>query len=177
MLSHSGVHYVGESDCAQEDVGTSLVHGEEPNCVKLTAEVQTADLKVDGMVINVEGTQKETQDGVQWTVEAMQTSEEHFTANAYHEFEEDGPKLSSDSHDSEDENTEIQAHAAGPGLAVESSKPFLNANESGNPNDNQEGETKLCEPPLLERDEPLAVWVKVQKYFCSIIFVPLATSV
>nr|GLL18813.1 histone-lysine N-methyltransferase SUVR5 isoform X1 [Ipomoea trifida] len=160
VLSHSGVHYVGESDCAQEDVGTSLVHGEEPNCVKLTAEVQTADLKVDGMVINVEGAQKETQDGVQWTVEAMQTSEEHFTANAYHEFEEDGPKLSSDSHDSEDENTEMQAHAAGPGLAVESSKPFLNANEGGNPNDNQEGETKLCEPPLLERDEPLAVWVK-----------------
>ncbi|RAL46751.1 hypothetical protein DM860_005030 [Cuscuta australis] len=122
----------------QEEGETTLLHVEEPNHLKLPAQVQAEDPQGDGT---------ESQDGGQWAVEDMPTSIAHFSTDAYREYEEDGRKLSSYSHESDDANTE-------------SSQPFVNAIESEKLNNNHEGEANPCETPLLERDETSAVWVK-----------------
>ncbi|CAH9134590.1 unnamed protein product [Cuscuta epithymum] len=122
--------------CPQEEAKTCLLHVEEQNHLNFLEQDQTADF--DDM---------KRQDGVQWTIEDMPTSETHFSGEACNENEEGGTKLSADSHESQDENIEI-------------SQPFVNETESEQVNENQEGETFPCETPLLERDEALAVWVK-----------------
>ncbi|KAA8531784.1 hypothetical protein F0562_006499 [Nyssa sinensis] len=160
VLSCSGVCYVGESDCPQQGSGTAFMYDGESNCLEHGEQVQGADVKVDDIVLNVEGPQKERQGEAQWKVDDLPTSEGHYSGASYYEFEGESQKLSCDSHDSEEDNLNAQDQCTEPCLASENSHLIVDTIESGLPSNNREGESSLSEPKWLEQDEPMAVWVK-----------------
>ncbi|GMP28219.1 hypothetical protein CsSME_00003856 [Camellia sinensis var. sinensis] len=159
VLPCSGIYYVGESDCPQQDSGTTFMYDGESNCLEHGEQVQVADVKVNDLVLNVEGPQEERQGEAQWTVDELPSSEGHYNGASYFEFEAEGHKFSCDSHDSEDENLNGQDFCTEPCLASETCDLIVDTIDSGVPSI-KEGESSLSEPKWLENDEPLAVWVK-----------------
>ncbi|XP_059645176.1 histone-lysine N-methyltransferase SUVR5 isoform X2 [Cornus florida] len=160
VLPCSSVHYVGESDCQQQGSGTVSVYDGESNCLEQGEQVQVADVKVNGLTLNVEGPQKERPGEAQWMVDEMPASEGHYSGPSFFDFELESQKLSCDSHDSEDDSLNAQDQYTEPFLTSENSLLIGDTIESGLPNNTREGESSLSEPLWLEQNEPMAVWVK-----------------
>ncbi|KAL3526706.1 hypothetical protein ACH5RR_011362 [Cinchona calisaya] len=151
VLPCSGVSYVSDSDCLNQGSGASFMYAGESNGVERTEEVQMTDVKIDDLELNLEGTQDEIEEGSQWSLEGMPTSEVHNNGDAYFEFEMGGQKFSFDSNDSEDRKSIAPDHFMG---------PSPDTIESGLPSGNQDPGLSMSESEWLEKDECLAVWVK-----------------
>ncbi|XP_060193167.1 histone-lysine N-methyltransferase SUVR5 isoform X2 [Lycium barbarum] len=160
VLPCSNIHYVTESDCPQQGSGSTLMYGGKPNHLEHAEQVQAGDVKVDDVVLNTEECREEKADGRQFTVEGLPTADELPTKDAYYDFGGDGQMLSSDFHDSGDDNVEEHDHVTRPGLAPECLRPVVDTVEIGVPNSNQVTGSSPCESKWLEDDKPLAVWVK-----------------
>lgn len=163
VLPCSNIHYVPESDCPQQGSGTTLMYGGKPNHLEHAEQVQTGecDVKVDDVVLNTKERQEEKADGRQFTVEGLPTADGLPTKDAYYDFGGDGQMLSSDFHDSGDENVEEHDHVTKSGLVPEGLRPVIDTIEIGLPSSNQVAGSSPCESKWLEEDGPLAVWVKV----------------
>ncbi|CAK9185457.1 unnamed protein product [Ilex paraguariensis] len=160
VLPCSGKNYVGESDCPQQRSETGYMYAGKSNCLGHEEQVQMADIKVDDLMIDVEGPQGERQGGGQLTVDEFPTSESHYNGDPYDVSQMDGQKSSSDFHDSEDDTFDAQDNSTGPGVAPDNSPIIVDTIESGLQSNMREGESFISELKWLEQDEPMAVWVK-----------------
>lgn len=161
VLSCSGIQHVGESDCLQQVSGTTFMYGAESNCLERGEKVQVADVKVYDLVLNTEGPLEERQGEAQWTVD-LPDSEVHCNGASYFELEAEARKFSCDSHESEDENLNAQEFFTETSVASESSHLIVDTIDSGLSGNREEEEPLISGPQWLERDDPVAVWVKVR---------------
>lgn len=161
VLSCSGVQYGGESDCSQQVSGTTFMYGAESNCLEHGEQVQVADVKVNDLVLNTGGPQEERQGGAQWTVDELPDSEVHCNGASYFELEVEAQQFSCDSHESEDENLNVQEFFTETSVASESSHLIVDTIDSGLSGNREEEEPSISGLQWLERDDPVAVWVKV----------------
>lgn len=162
VLSCSGIQHVRESDCLQQVSGTTFMYGAESNCIERGEKVQVADVKVYGLVLNTGGPPEERQREAQWTVDDLPGSEVHCNGASYFELEAEAQKFSCDSHESEDENLNAQEFFAETSVASESSHLIVDTIDSGLSGNREEEEPSISGPQWLERDDPVAVWVKVR---------------
>lgn len=167
VLPCSGVQYVVDSDCAQQSSGTTFTKDGESNCLEYGKKVQAADGRMDDLVLNVEGNQKERQDGSQGTRDGLPISEEHQSGSSYYDYQAEGKRLSCGSHDYEDDDSNAQTCCTGP--SSENSHIIVDTIESESPSNNREGGLSLSEPKWLECDESVALWVKVAFLGCALI--------
>lgn len=151
VLPSSNVQCGGESGFPQQDSGT-FMYAENANCTDHT-EAQVMDVQVNAL--NGEGSHFEQ--GVdKWTIAESSTSEGHDNDDSFFEFEVDGQKFSSDSHDSE--HSEGQCTRGS--LASENSQLHVETIVSDLPNSSREEAPWLAEVKWPEPEEPMAVWVK-----------------
>ena len=160
VLPCSGVEYVADSDCAQPSSGTTFTYDRESNCLEHRKKVQVADGRMDDLLLSVEGNPAGRLDEGQGTRDELPISEEHHSGLSYYDCQAEGQRLSCESHDYEDDDLNAQNCCTGP-LASENSNLIVDTIESELPSNNREGELSLSEPKWLERDESVALWVKV----------------
>ncbi|KAL3378521.1 hypothetical protein AABB24_004444 [Solanum stoloniferum] len=160
VLPCSNIHYVPESDCPQQGSGTTLMYGGKPNHLEHAEQVQAGDVKVDDVLLNMKEFQEEKADGRQFSVEGLPTADVIPTKDAYYDFGGDGQMLSSDFHDSGDDNVVEHDHVTRSDLVPECLRPVVDTIESGLPYSNQVVGSSSCESKWLDEDGPLAVWVK-----------------
>ncbi|KAH7846567.1 hypothetical protein Vadar_015622 [Vaccinium darrowii] len=144
----------------QKVSGTTFMYGAESNCIERGEKVQVADVKVYGLVLNTGGPPEERQREAQWTVDDLPGSEVHCNGASYFELEAEAQKFSCDSHESEDENLNAQEFFAETSVASESSHLIVDTIDSGLSGNREEEEPSISGPQWLERDDPVAVWVK-----------------
>lgn len=159
VLSCSGVQYVGESDCPQQSSGTTFIFDGESNCVE-HEQVQLADDKMDKLVLNAEGSQKENQGDGEGRVDELPT-EGHCGGALYFDCEVEDQKQPCNSPCHEDENLNVQNGCTEPCLASDSSHLIVDTIESEALSNIGEEEFSVSEPKWLEQDETVALWVKV----------------
>ncbi|XVF61946.1 hypothetical protein PTKIN_Ptkin08bG0175900 [Pterospermum kingtungense] len=158
VLSCSGVQYVVDSDCGQQSSGTPFTKDGESNCLEHRKKVQAADGRMDNLLLNVEGNPTESQAGSHGTRDELPISEEHHSGSSCYDYQAEGQRLSFESHDYEDDDSNAQTCCTGP--SSENSRLIVDTIESESPRNNREGELSLLEPKWLERDESVALWVK-----------------
>lgn len=160
VLPCSGVQYVGESDCPQQSPGTTFIYDGDSNCVEHGQQVQLADDKMDKLLLNAEGSQKEKKGEVEGRVEELPTSEGHCSGALYFDCEVEDQKQPCNSLYFEDGNLNVQNGCTEPCLASDSSHLIVDTIESELPSNTGEGELSVSEPKWLEQDETVALWVK-----------------
>ncbi|GMY11618.1 histone-lysine N-methyltransferase SUVR5 isoform X1 [Fagus crenata] len=159
VLPCSGVQYVGESDCSQQNSGTAFIYDGESNCLEHGKQVQMADGIPGNLLLNVEGPQIEKQGEVKGTVDELPTSEGHYSGASYCDSQLEDQNLSCGSHDFEDDDINVQNYCTDPCITSENSHIIVHTIEGELPN-NREEESSLSEPTWLEGDESVALWVK-----------------
>ncbi|KAM7506941.1 hypothetical protein LguiA_017394 [Lonicera macranthoides] len=137
ILPCSGVRYVGDSDCPQQGSTTAFVYNGEVNRLEQSEQVEVVDVKVDDLVLNVEGSQEERQGGGRCAVDEFPTLEEaHSNGDSFDEF------------DSEDESLNAEDHCVGNSSSLMNSQVAVDDVGSGLPSS------------MGQQYEPMAVWVK-----------------
>lgn len=154
VLPSSNVQRGGESGFPQQDSGSTFIYDENINCTDHT-EVQIMDVQVNDSTLNGEGSHFE-QNGDKWTIAESSTSEGHDNDDSLFEFEVDGQKFSSDSHDSA--HSEDQCTRGS--LASENSRLHVETIMSELPSSSREEAPWLAEVKWPEPEEAMAVWVK-----------------
>lgn len=160
VLPSSNVQCGGESGFPQQDSGSTYMYDENINCTDHT-EVQVMDVQVNDLTLNGEGSHFE-QGGDKWTIAESSTSEGHDNDDSLFEFEVDGQKFSSDSHDSA--HSEDQCTRGS--LTSENSQLHVETIMSDLPSSSREEVPWLAEVKWPEPEEAMAVWVKVDLVFC-----------
>lgn len=161
VLPSSGVQYVGESDCAQQNSGTSFTYDGESNSFEQVKQVQMVDSGVNILSPVGEGSQIERQSDGKGAANGLPLSEGHQSGPSYSDVQVESQKLSGDSHDLEDDDLNVQNSCTEPCEAPENFNLIVDSVES-EPTNNRDGESEsLLEPKWLEQDESVALWVKV----------------
>ena len=161
VLPCSGVQYVADSDCAQPSSEATFTYDGESNCLEHRKQVQVADGRMDDLLLSVEGNLAGRQDEGQGTRDELPISEEHHSGSSYYDCQAEGQRLSCGSHDYEDDDSNAHNCCTGPYLASENSHLIVDPIESESPSNNKERELPLSDPKWLERDQSVALWVKV----------------
>ncbi|KAL2531921.1 Histone-lysine N-methyltransferase SUVR5 [Abeliophyllum distichum] len=159
VISCSGVHCVGESDCPEQGSNAPLQCDGKSDCIEDVVPVKAAEIKVDDLMLDVGRPLEEREGGGQFIVEGVPASEGCYNGDAYYDSDVDGQNSSSDSQNTADDNLDKQGDLAGPARVSENSQFAVNTDESGLLAKNHEGESSHSEI-RLEQDEPVAVWVK-----------------
>lgn len=169
VLPCSSVRYVGESDCVQQNSGTTLIYNGDSNGFEHVEQVQMADGRVGDLLLNVEGPQMERQSEGQRAADELPMSEGHQSGASYSDFQVESQRFSSDSHDFEEDDVNVQNYCTEPCVASENSHLIVDTIES-EPNNCRYGEPSLSEPKWLQHDESVALWVKVTVFVYSFHF-------
>ncbi|XP_057984320.1 histone-lysine N-methyltransferase SUVR5 isoform X2 [Hevea brasiliensis] len=159
VLPSSGVQYVEESDCAQQNSGTVFIYDGESNSFEHGKQVQMVDGGVNILSLNGEGSQIERQSDDHGAVNGLPLSKGHQSGPSYSDCLVESQKLSGDSHDFEDDELNVQNSCTEPYEAPENFQVIVDNIES-EPTNSRDGESSLSEPMWLEHDESVALWVK-----------------
>ena len=160
VLSCSGVQYVGESDCPQQSSGTTFIFDGESDCVERGQQVQLADDKMDKLVLNAEGCQKEKQGEGERRVNEL-PADGHCGGALYFDYAVGDQKQPCNSLYFEDDNLNLQNGCTEPCLASDSSHLIVDTIESEVLSNIGEEGLSVSEPKWLEQDEAVPLWVKV----------------
>lgn len=112
VLPCADVQYVGESD-AQQSSGTGFVCNGESNCFQAKNEVHMADGMMDELLLNGQGPLSERQGEGQGMAEELPTSEGNHSGALCCDSQAEGHRLSSGSHDFEDDDLNAQYFCIG----------------------------------------------------------------
>lgn len=182
VLPCSNVQCVGQSDCPQQNSGTTPVNGES-NCLEHEKQVQVIDRTVEGLLPNVEGPQLGSQGEVKGAVHELHTSEGCPVGALSLDCQLESQKSSSGSHGSESfDNDDVNAHnySAEPSLVSDNGGFKLDSSENGLPYNSREGESSHSDSTWLECHESVPLWVKVHVIsftFISLFFICISMSV
>lgn len=160
VLPCSSVQCVGQSDCPQSSVTTSVYDGES-NCLEHENQAQVADGRVDDLLPNVEGPQLGRQGEVQEAVDELHNSERCQNGASIFDCQVEVQKSSSGSLDLEDDDINALNYCTEPGLNSDNGQLIVDSMESELPNNSREGESSRSESTWLDSDESVALWVKV----------------
>lgn len=160
VLPSSGVPYVGDSDCAPKNSGTSFCDDEKTSCFHHDRESEESDGKMSKLLNNLKGRLVKKEEGVQGTVDNCHSSE-NIGESSYDDSQLDGQKLSSGFHEFDEDDVNMGNLCRGPFLASENTHSIVDTIESESPRNNREGESFFPEPNWVESDESVALWVKV----------------
>lgn len=159
VLPCSGVQYVGESDCAQQNSGTGFIYDGESNGFEHGKQVELAGGGVDDSSLKVEGPQIDRRCEGQGTADELPISEGHQSGPSSYDCQVESQRLSGDSHDFEDDDLTVQNYCTETCEAPENYHVIVDTIES-EPSNCRDGESSFSEPKWLEHDESVALWVK-----------------
>ncbi|KAJ8764536.1 hypothetical protein K2173_006276 [Erythroxylum novogranatense] len=157
VLPCSGVQYVGESDGAQQNSGTSFAYSGESNGFEHRNEVQAADARADGLLPNMDKTERSKQG--HGTLDESPMSEGHKIGAPFSDCQAASQRLSCDSYDFNGGNLNMHGYCIEPCATSENS--HLTVDPFGSePSSCKDGDSSHSEPKWLENDEAVALWAK-----------------
>ncbi|EEF40077.1 histone-lysine N-methyltransferase SUVR5 [Ricinus communis] len=159
VLPCSGVQYVEEVDCAQQNSGAGCNFDRESNGFEHGQQVQMADARVDNVSVHVEGPQIERRSEGQGIAGELPISDGHQNGVSYSDCQVDSQRVSGDSHDFEDDDINVQNYCTEPCEAPDNCQVVVDTIDSDLSN-SRDGESSVSEPKWLEHDESVALWVK-----------------
>lgn len=157
VIPCSGVQYVGEADCTQQSTGSSFVYDGDSKCYEHEKQVQTADGKMDNLLLNTQALPEERQGEKEVTGHELYNSGGNQCGASDCDDQVERRRSSPHSHNFEEDEVNMQCDSSMPCL---SSHLVVDTIESESLSNNREGELSLTEPSWLRSDEPVALWVK-----------------